>query len=163
MIEHEKLLQVLHYNPETGVFIWASPRPKIQVGDEAGYVKKNKGYRYIEIDGASYSGHRLAWFFVHKEWPEKQVDHINRDRADNRISNLRLASHGENRANSKTTNKHGYKGVNYKKWLKEKPWSAQITHNKKVIYLGCFSTPEEAHFAYCRKAKELHGDFFNGG
>jgi len=94
-------------------------------------------------------------------WPESQIDHKNRIRNDNIFSNLREATNGQNMANTQSSSKHGLKGVSYKKWLKEKPWEARITFEKKVISLGCFATKEEAHEAYCKEAKRLHGDFFN--
>lgn len=156
---HEELISALNYNEETGFFTWAKPRPKIRVGVRAGFAHQ-KGYRRIEFNGSGYAEHRLAWFYVNGEWPCNAIDHINGNRSDNRIKNLRIATNGQNRANSKTSAKSGYKGVTFKKWLKEKPWQAAITHNKKVIYIGCYRTPEEAHAAYCDAAKKLHGDFF---
>ena len=162
-MEHSYLTSILHYCPETGVFTWKLPRPKIQVGKEAGYLKKNRGYIYIEIDGKSHSAHRLAWFYMTGCLPQNQIDHINRNRADNRFQNLREATCAQNRANSKHSNKHGMKGVRLCSWVPEgkRRWTAQISHNKKVIHIGSFHTAEEAHAAYCRVAKELHGDFFN--
>ena len=159
-IDHQYLLDMLNYNPETGVFTWAKPRPRIRVGRVAGYMH-HRGYICLEIDGRHFSAHRLAWFYMTGERPLNQIDHINRIKSDNRFANLRLATFGQNRANSVTTNKHGLKGVVYKKWLKSKPYQAQITFNKKVIYLGCHSTPEEAHAAYKEAAKRLHGAFAN--
>ena len=143
-MEHSYLTSILTYSPETGEFQWAAPRPKVKVGQKAGYLKKNKGYIYIEIDGKSYSAHRLAWFYVTGNMPIDQIDHINRNKSDNRFENLREATHGQNRANSKSTNKHGLKGVRLLPWMKNagKCWQAEITHNKKVIYLGCFATKE---------------------
>ena len=162
-MEHTYLTAVLHYNPETGEFLWNLPRPKVQVGQRAGYEKKNKGYIYIEIDGKSYSAHRLAWFYMTSAEPKNQIDHINRNKSDNRFENLREATHGQNRANSKHANKHGLKGVALSNWIPEgkRRWVAQITCNKKITYLGSFLTKEEAHAAYCDAAKRLHGDFFN--
>jgi hypothetical protein len=95
--------------------------------------------------------------------PKNYIDHINGNRSDNRFSNLREATHAQNRANSKHTNKIGLKGVGLIKWIPEgkRRWRAQITHNKKVIHLGCFHTKEEAHLAYCDAAKKLHGEFFH--
>jgi hypothetical protein len=162
-MKHSYLTSILIYDPETGSFQWSAPRPKIKVGQRAGYLKKNTGYIYIEIDGKSHSAHRLAWLYVTGNEPTMQIDHINRNRSDNRFENLREATHGQNRANSKSTNKHGIKGVRRLPWMKDadKCWQASITHNKKVIYLGCFHTVEEARLAYCNAAKRLHGDFFN--
>ena len=162
MITHEELTTVLTYNPQTGDFHWNQARPKVRVGHKAGYLKKNKGYIYIECMGKSYAAHRLAWFYTFKQFPANQIDHINGNKSDNRIKNLREATNSQNRANSKTTNKHGVKGVRKLPWMKESDrcWQAQITHNKKVIYLGCYNTKEEAHSVYVNAAKKLHGDFF---
>ena len=153
------LCEILRYEKQSGKFFWAKPRPRITVGSKAGYVKKNKGYRYIEIDGITYAAHRLAWFYVYGVWPRNQIDHVNGKRDDNRIENLREATQGQNRANSKHNNKTGFKGVSFKAWLKEKPYQAQITVNKKVIYLGCYKTPQEANEAYKIAAIKLHGEF----
>ena len=160
MITHTELIQILHYDPETGIFTWAKPRPKIRVGNQAGY-KHHKGYINLEIDRKYYAAHRLAWFYYHKKWPKNQIDHINRIKSDNRISNLREANNSQNRANSKTTNKNGFKGVTHHKWMTKKPYAANIKHDNKQIYLGCYATPEEAYAAYCDAAKKLHGEFFN--
>lgn len=159
-IDHKYLLDTLDYDPETGVFKWAKPRPRVKVGQVAGY-RHHKGYIHLEIDGIHCAAHRLAWFYMTGEKPSKAIDHINRDKSDNRFCNLRLAESGQNRANSRGSGVTGFKGVVFKKWLKTKPYQAQITHNKKVIYLGCHATPEEAHEAYKKAAARLHGEFAN--
>ena len=63
LMNHQYLTSILSYDPATGIFHWASPRPKIQVGQKAGYLKKNKGYIYIEIDGKSYSAPSFGMVF----------------------------------------------------------------------------------------------------
>lgn len=160
-MEHSYITNILSYDPDTGIFSWATPRPRVRVGDKAGGIHKRSGYVMIEIDGKSYAAHRLAWFYMTGSMPKNQIDHINRVRSDNRFSNLREATNGQNRANTVSSSRHGLKGVTHKKWLKEKPWEARITFEKKVRSLGCFATKEEAHAAYCKEAKRLHGDFFN--
>jgi hypothetical protein len=162
MLTHVELTKILRYDPETGFLFWNAPRPRVKVGRRAGYLH-HRGYVYLEINGKHYAAHRLAWFYMTGTMPAKQIDHINRHRADNRFVNLREATHSENRANSKSCNKSGLKGIGYIPFLKNtaKCWKAQITHNKKVIYLGSFHTKEEAHIAYCDAAKRLHGDFFS--
>lgn len=87
----------------------------------------------------------------------KQIDHIDRNPLNNCRNNLRSATNGQNRANSKGSSKCGFKGVH----LKSNRWYAQITINKKKIYLGYFDTPVEAHLAYCEAAKKYHGEFAN--
>lgn len=157
-ISHDELLSILSYDENTGNFIWIKPRPKIRVGEKAGHLH-SRGYVYLEIYGKHYAAHRLAWFYITKEWPINQVDHINMVKSDNRFCNLRQATNGQNMSNRKVMAKSNLKGVVFLKWMKEKPWKAQITHNKKVHYLGCFKTKEEAHSAYCAAAIKLHGDF----
>jgi len=87
------------------------------------------------------------------------VDHINGDTADNRKCNLRTVTHSENMKNQKKNalNTSGYKGVTFNKEMKK--WRARITSNGKRYFLGDYSTPEEAHNAYCKAVKEYHGEF----
>lgn len=96
---------------------------------------------------------------VKGEW----VDHINGNGLDNRRENLRLSTIAQNAFNKgkHSNNTSGYKGVSWNKFAGR--WVAQITIDGKNKYLGYFDTPEEAHAAYCAKAKELHGEFFNPG
>ena len=97
--------------------------------------------------------------YVYGHWPEKEIDHINCVKDDNRIANLRIATRGDNCHNSSKprNNTSGFKGVDYHKHTKK--WRARITVNDGQISLGYYHTPEEAHQAYCRKAKELFGEF----
>jgi hypothetical protein len=85
----DRAKEMLDYDPETGVFTWRKPhrRPHL-AGKEAG-GSCSQGYRRIKIDGTLYSGHRLAWAWFHNEEPPVEVDHINQDKSDNRIENLR--------------------------------------------------------------------------
>jgi HNH endonuclease len=158
-ISHAELLGILDYNPETGVFSWKIPRPKIRVGNIAGSLH-HKGYVHIELMGKHYAAHRLAWFYVTGEWPKDQIDHINMNKSDNSFKNLREATNGQNRANTnKSINKTGFKGVSYHHWMTKKPYQAAIRHNKKTIYLGCFKTAEKAHEVYKEAAIKFHGEF----
>jgi hypothetical protein len=164
MITHAELTELFEFNANKGVLVWRKPRPKIRVGQEAGCLH-HRGYINLEIDGKHYAAHRVIWFYVTGKWPKTQIDHINGNKSDNRFENLREATNGQNRANTKNNNKHGLKGIKHLHWMKPgtRCWQAQITHNKKVIYLGCFYTKEEAHSAYCDAAKGLHGEFFHSG
>ena len=92
MLTYERLRELLHYDPETGAFTWIkSTYRKGQPGTPAGCLSKRLGYILIGIDKRLYYAHRLAFLWMTKQWPEKEVDHINLDKADNRWANLRPA------------------------------------------------------------------------
>lgn len=157
-ISHQELLRILKYDKDTGFFFWNEPRPKIRVGQKAGHLH-HTGYINLEIGGKHYAAHRLAWFYCTGKWPSDQIDHINCNKSDNRIENLREATNGQNHANVKTRNKLGHKGVQFRANLKNKPYVVKIRHNKKDIHIGCFATIEEAAQAYKIYAGKLHGEF----
>ena len=149
----EKLREFLHYEPETGIFTRkVSTARRVKAGDVAG-CPDGRGYLLIQAQSRLYRAHRLAWLYVYGTWPTDQIDHINRIRTDNRISNLREVSHKQNGQNRSkpSNNTSGYTGVRWYKRISK--WVAQIRHNYKHIYLGCYNTIEEAIAA--RKAGEL--------
>ena len=158
----EELEKVLSYNPITGVFLWKDYYGRTNLS--AGCLD-DRGYNKISFKGKNFYGHRLAWLLFYGKWPEFSIDHINRKRSDNRISNLREATAEENGRNSKKqhNNKSGYKGVYWDRSQNSpKKWKATIRPFKgKVLSLGCFLTPEEAHSAYCAAAIKYHGEFAN--
>lgn len=160
-MNEELIKQLLRYDPDSGKLYWLQDRRRHRAGSEAGSLHKRSGYMRVEIAGMGMSAHRVAWFLHYGSWPKDQIDHINKDKTDNCIVNLREATNGQNRANTRSSSKHGMKGVAFKPWLKERPWEARITSNKKVMSLGCYATKEEAHKAYCEAAKRLHGEFFS--
>lgn len=171
MTTQERLCELLDYDAETGQFIWLK-RQEISreekrwnaryAGKTAGCINA-KGYRDIGIDDRLYQAHRLAWLYVYGEWPASFIDHINGDRADNRIANLRQASNAENMRNrgANKNNASGRKGVTWHK--RKRKWHAQIGVSAKRISLGCFDCPDEASRAYNAAAVRLHGEFANTG
>jgi hypothetical protein len=148
----EYLRSILHYDSETGIFTRkVSTSNRVKVGDVAG-CPDGGGYLQISVCSRIYLAHRLAWLHFHGTWPTDQIDHINRDRADNRISNLREVTNKQNMQNKSkpSNNTSGHPGVC---WYKQNSkWVAKIMHNQKSIHLGCFTTIEEAITA--RKAAE---------
>ena len=153
MITQERLKELVSYNPDTGVFTWnKNIKGGAQAGCKAGSVFKS-GYVYLGLDGKSYTAHRLVWLYVSGTIP-MLIDHINRDKADNRLCNLRVSSHSENGHNSniRCNNTSGYTGVS----KAGEKWNAYITVNRKRFNLGYFATPEAANDAYT-KAKVTHG------
>lgn len=109
------------------------------------------------IDGAAYATHRLVWFYVHGKWPEHEIDHINGDRSDNRISNLRDVPAAINRQNLRTSHKDkiaGPLGAHFNKVSRK--WKASICVNYRHTHLGTFATAEDAHAAYVAAKRMLH-------
>lgn len=160
----------LTYCPEDGTLIWkqrdfsGQPHPNLRwgwnkkfAGKKAGIID-NQGYLSIRIWAVHYGGHRIIWEMHYGPIPAgMQIDHINRQRADNRLENLRLATHGQNTMNcgARKTNSSGYKGV----YRRKNRWIASIQANNSRKYLGSFKTKEEAYDAYCKKADEVHMEF----
>lgn len=135
----EYLISILEYDPDTGDFIRRISRQGVKIGDIAGCTKKD-GYKQINIEGTSYLIHRLAWFYCFKEWPSL-IDHINRNKSDNRLDNLREVSQSLNIHNSSDkSNKSGFRNA---RKVGNKYQSA-IKVNGKSIHLGMFNTAEEA-------------------
>lgn len=156
-ITESRLKELLHYDPDTGVFRRLVNRRglKARAGAVAGWIDKD-GYRRIEVDGRRYSAHRLAWFYVHGAFPNKELDHRNGVRDDNRIANLREATPGQNQANSKAK-RNGLKGVCWNR--RAKKWQSNICIRRKLVYLGLFRSESEAHAAYYEAAQHLFGEF----
>jgi hypothetical protein len=152
-IDCNQLREILEYQPETGLFFWKKKRSGISVGQLAG-GKDRDGYIRIKIDNVKYGAHRLAWMYVHGDFPKNFIDHINGVKSDNRICNIRDVTRSENMQNLfKPQGKNIYIGV-YKN-SRSNNWYSKIEVNGKQIRLGTFKTPEEANIAY-KKAKLLY-------
>lgn len=169
-LSQRQVRELLEYDPCTGVFTWLRRAGADQgticfnsqfVGRVAGCLDRREkvGYRRIKIFSRYYAEHRLAWVWMTGEWPPHEVDHINGVRHDNRFANLRLATKSQNQSNARirTKNKVGLKGVSYKPRIGK--YHAQINKYGRVRHLGFFDDPQEAHEAYVKAAKELHGEF----
>jgi hypothetical protein len=155
LITLERLKEVLHYEPETGVFTWiVSTGRRVKAGGIAGCTANERGAYVIGVDGRNYLAHRLAHFYVVGRWPEGGLDHIDRNPSNNRIRNLRCVSNSENCQNKDkpSNNTSGYLGVCWCKAVQK--WQAKIGMPiKRTLWLGNFDTIEEAVAA--RKAAEL--------
>lgn len=157
--------KLLSYDPETGVFVWLSRSGNRSnswnakyAGRQAGGIDRPDGY--IKIKG-SYA-HRLAWAFVHGSWPLADIDHINGDKSDNRIANLREVDRKRNMRNAprSSSNSSGITGV---KWhARARKWQAQITVDGREVYLGLFASKKEAAIAR-KHAEKKHGFHPNHG
>ncbi|AXF66107.1 HNH endonuclease [Leclercia sp. W17] len=156
----DRLKELLSYDPQTGIFTWISPPKNYRrpVGSAAGYLT-SLGYIQIGIDCGNYSAHRLAWMYMHGEFPEMGIDHINGNPADNRIENLRAVTHQQNMWNRRVqkNNSSGYPGVYFNKSANK--WRACIRVKGKRIHLGYFKSAKEAHDKYVEASKEHHSQY----
>lgn len=155
MLTAERLRELLEYNPLTGVFCWRVSRGTKRAGSAAGSLRD--GYWIIRCDRKNYGAHRLAWLWIHGEWPEGEIDHRDLVRSNNVLTNLREASHSLNNANRRLRPQNaGMKGITCRKSGK---WVAQIAVNGVKMGLGTYLTAEEAHAAYRQAAIAHFGDY----
>jgi hypothetical protein len=170
-ITQEQIKKLLDYNPDTGVFTWKhrdrsdfdlnsyfntdSWNNKFAFKVAGGF---SHGYITIAIQGTRYRAHRLAFLFYYGFIP-RCIDHINGNRSDNRIANLREATYNQNGYNMRTrkSNKSGVKGVSWH--VAGNKWEACLQFNGKKVYLGLFSDINEAENAVKLNRKELHAEF----
>lgn len=152
-LTQKELKTLLDYNPETGVFTWRVDTRRTKTGDIAGYGSKRNVV--ICINGVDRTSHRLAFLYMTGNFPEHEVDHINRNPLDNRWCNLREADRSKNNANRKSSNKCGYKGVKFY----GNGFYAQIRINGKVQYLGSKPSAYEASLLYNEAAAKQFGEF----
>lgn len=156
-----ELKQVLRYDPKTGLFVWIAPRKSIQVGDIAG--DRSGRYVRIKLNQRQYPAHCLAWLYVTGKWPSSDLDHKDTNGQNNCWNNLRLATPMQNAANRKPSKYNKYtmlKGVTFQKQgNRKKRWLASIKIAGRSRHIGYFTTAEEAHAAYVRRAKKVHGVF----
>ena len=169
----ELVRELLDYDPEAGVLTWR-PRPQEMfegrpewvwkgwnarfAGKVAGSVKKS-GYVYVALVETMVSAHRLAFAHYHGHWPNGDVDHINRVKGDNRISNLRDVDRSVNNHNRRLAGKNSKSGVLGVWWAENMgKWVTQIRVNGKKKHIGSFDSQREAHEAYLEaKSRMLPG------
>lgn len=157
----DHVLSRLTYNAETGEIVWNCGSKN--AGRVAGSIAKD-GYRHIGFtDGGKFRSvlaHRVAWMLHFREQPPEQIDHINRQRSDNRIANLRPATPAENARHRGPIRNAKYKGVAFDPSSRtKKPWRAYIHLRKRRIYIGRYETAELALEAYKVAARKFHGEF----
>ena len=150
--------EYLRYDKKTGKMYWRKTlHGKVMPGQEEGSL--SHGYMQIKIFYRVYRIHRLAWLLVTGDWPKNQIDHKNRNRADNCWTNLREATQNQNNSNcgKRSHNTSGFKGACWHE--RAGRWAAHITLRGKTKYLGLHDTPEQAHAAYVRAAIQYRGEF----
>lgn len=147
MLTQEYLKEILDYDSKTGEFTWLKKGRGIPYGKIAGSVDKYTGYRYIRINGKNYAAHRLAWLYKFSVWPKNEIDHINQNRLDNRVENLRdvtIRENAHNRVYYNDTN--NLIGTYFNKYKNK--WESSISINNKKYYIGKYNTKVEASEAY---------------
>lgn len=159
MVDHETLKATVTYDPDTGFFAWRHDiGRRFKAGARCGHRHSN-GYIIIRLRRRGYTAARLAWMYVNGTWPAGEVDHINGDKSDNRISNLRVATRLQNEANKlvgkRTTT--GHRGVGRSACRKK--WLARIRIKSKLVHLGTFDTLEAASNAYKDACERVHGEY----
>lgn len=154
MIGHERLKQVLHYDPITGIFTWLKASSRNKIGDIAGTLRED-GYIRIQVDGVRLYASHWAWLYMTGKLPEDEVDHEDRNRANNAWSNLRPATKSQNCANRRRKTGGLPRGVA----VRGKKFVAQIRVRGEPRYLGIFETPEAAHAAYASEAIKEFGAY----
>lgn len=151
-ITANRVRELLDYDPLTGVFVWKVHKGggAPSNGDPAG-SRMSSGQINLGIDGTRYLAHRIAWLHYYGVWPTKIIDHINGDNSDNRIANLREASHVVNGLNAKrkknATTK--YCGVDFHK--RRQQWRSRLSGN----HLGWFPNEEQAYAAYLAQLRKI--------
>lgn len=159
----QELVQSL-FDYKDGVLYWrraTSNRNHKMVGKMAGWVG-DQGYAKININGKAYSAHRLIFMFHHGYMPN-QVDHVDGDRGNNRIENLRAATHEQNAQNAKLrcNNTSGIKGVSFN--ARRKKWIVQLRCNRRHVYVGGFDDIELAELAAVEVRDLYHKEYANHG
>ena len=158
-MDQKTLKELLHYDPETGTFTWKVSRSsRHRAGDIAGCTTQ-AGYKSIGILGKEYLAHRLAWLYVHGEFPKDKIDHRNGVKSDNWIDNIRVATKSQNGMNRGSQNGSfsKFKGVGWHKGARK--WRAYIQSDGIPVHLGLFTDEVAAARAYNEAAIRLHGEF----
>lgn len=159
IMNKNSVIELLSYDHISGYLYWKEP-PRIGVksGSKAGHLVK-EGYVLIKFMGKMYCSHRLAWELFYGQEPPDAIDHINRDRSDNRISNLRLATTAQNNAN-KTARADSISGIKGVCRARVGPnWVARIKKDGKQRHIGTFETKEQASEAYFKELQKISGEF----
>lgn len=149
-------LGIINYEASTGSFTWSKARRGCSAGKPAGHINR-EGYLVIKLNYRPVLAHRLAWFLVYGEWPKEGIDHINGERDDNRIANLRSVPHTINMQNKRAAMANNKScallGVTWNK--QHKKWQAKVVANKRRHHVGYFSDPQSAHEAYLLEKRRL--------
>lgn len=155
-LTQERVRELFVYEPTTGIFTLREANRLRPAGAVCGCVRHD-GYIQLNVDNKSRAAHRVAWLYMTGEWPPHDIDHIDGDRQNNAIANLRHVSRSINLQNQRrcTRGNTGHLGVYVNPRLRKK-FCAQISANGTHKYLGAYATPDEAHQAYVEAKRVMH-------
>lgn len=157
MLKQERIIDLLDYKEETGDLIWKKRMSsRVPAGAKAGTITKD-GYRATKIDGHWIYAHRVIWIYMYGSLPPEYIDHIDGNKDNNRLLNLRAVTNQENQHNQKITGRKtasGVLGVSFHK--KANRWQAAIRIGGEMVYLGLFKTIDLASIAYKSAKKSMH-------
>lgn len=156
MLTADRVLELLHYDRETGCFTWKAPRSNRMKPGQAAGSPNDLGYVYLTIDGRKYRAHRVVWLLEHGEWPPFELDHDNRDRADNRIGNLVPSSRMHNMLNQRDVRKSNRLGIT---GVQRVPGGSKFCARFRGKHLGTFDTAAMAESAYLLAKETARADF----
>jgi hypothetical protein len=152
----QRLRELFSYDPSSGAFCRLTQRGPSRPGPVSMCLDTH-GYPVMRVDYKLYRAHRLAWLHATGAWPMHDIDHIDGNRSNNRLANLRDVTRGENCQNLRAAQSHSDHGVlGVSRTNKSTTWRARIAVNGRTVYLGCFETQAEAQAAYLRAKRELH-------
>lgn len=150
-ITAERIREIYDYNPETGEFI-----RRIY---SKGYVDNTIISHDLDVDGEKHELSRFIWLHYYGVWPSWNmvVDHRNRIRSDNKLTNLRLATYGQNNINKECQNQYGCKGIEFRN--RRRCWVVRVWYEGKRTYIGSYEEFDEAKAAYEEAALRIQGEF----
>ena len=163
------LRALVGYNPDDGSLFWKRRDPSMEApgwnfkyaGRPALSIMDDKGYLHGRVLGKNIKAHRAAWSIYHGKWPSGFIDHINGIRSDNRIKNLREATHSQNARNRKPSKSSTSKFLGVHWNLRDAMWESQVNDGCRIIRLGKFKSEIDAALAYDSAAISIHGEFAN--
>ena len=162
MISAQRAHELLDFDPETGLLRWRLTRGKAKAGLPA--TCRKDGYVVIRLDGTLYRAHRIAWLMTHGGWPNAEIDHIDGNRSNNAIANLRecvgeiVNQHNEH--GLRRNNKSGYAGVSWSSVMCK--WEAAIKVNYRRRVIGYFDDAAQASAARSLAKAALHAASMEG-
>jgi len=163
-----RLREAFALDVETGELIWkVRLSNRVKIGQRAGCIESRFGYVLVRLDGMLYAAHDLIWFMLFGEWCPGRIDHIDRDKSNNRPANLRIATQQQNLQNQSLSAKNtsGFRGVTWNR--REEKWQAQVQHDGRYIFCGhfddCLQAAHAARQMRLRLWKEFAPLYDHGG